>query len=1444
MPYPLLSISQGEDIRNVYYDLSKYLNIFFDILPRMAPMRRITLFWSYMKSILMEPSLSRYENKMILCDISNFKGIKGPLKELLNNPVFLIYYTLFKNPSLVNDLNIDFIFYHGTYNLKVNLSTATKDTYRLFMKELKRLYAYAGVSITNELDDDVIEKQEREEIVSSQIVDAFNATGTTPINVAKDTKPVSSTSEQPKREKPIDKITKVKDDPAFIQEKEKRVNEKIAAKVKEADNMITTDSSPKTSEEQRTVINAVKTSVENSIADDKDLLKDIYEINRSKTVVKSQASTARDALLRKEQENIKVNNLTVKDLRNIDPSSIEIPVKDISGALKTTNDNVKQIRFANFNKQYLETTMNKDIVNAVTALNDKSLPIYIRKVDVKDSSDELNYKETWTFELEDENRQRMSLKVDIPKFIDNKFLYIGGNKKLILNQNFLLPVIKTSSNTVQIVTNYNKMTVSRNEVKTLNTIDRIQRVIKVNPEFAKCFSVGNAFESNLGYITTIEYDELSKFFTSYKYGDFYLILNQERAEEYAEEHNISITQSKLFIGTLKGMPIYIDTETQVTDDGKNIIDLIIENSSEKAKQDFHSVRSGKRLMYAEVTTMKKNVPVIIILSFWEGFSNILKKLDINYRLTDTHPRDLKPSEAVIKFKDCYLVYPNTSINSLLLSGLNPLKPDNYNLADLDSQEPFIEVFRKIYGKTSITNAIMNSYEFMIDPITLEVLKHINLPTNITDLLIYAVKLLSDNQYTLEINESLYRIRNAEIIPAILYDSIGKNYIMYKNSNGKKKLSIPRDDVIKKLLALKTVEDYSTLNPVLEMERTRALNAKGWRGINLDDSYTLPKRSYDPSMAGIVSYVTSPDASVGVAKTLTTNPNINTVRGYTNVIPVNEQEKNLKDVNVFSPGELTIPLGATIDDPIRVGHAIKQSKHVIPVKNSSPVLISNGMEEACRFDLSSDFVVNADADGTVVEKKNGLMIVEYKNSRHRAINLSPQIVKNGGGGFFESNVLVTNLEVGDKFKENEPLAWHKDFFRNNSLNGCRMTMGTLAKVAVTSSYATFQDATFVTDKLSHDAATEMCFCKQVVIGKNANVSRMVSVGDTVDVGDCLVQFDSSYDDSELNSFLATLAKDPRLESEILNSASNLVKSKIAGTIEDIKIYCTSELEELSPSLRKIVSEYYDKVNQKRRLLNKYSNPEENSSIMKCGMMFTDTSSKVSPSVYGVIKGQKVEDGSVLIEFYVKHTELLEVGSKIANFTALKNTICEVIPKGYEPYSEFRPNEEVSTIIASNSILKRMTPSILITGLGNKCIVELKRRLEDIWKKNNLVPLPNVRKEMTDIIYKFFTALDPSGVNTKRYKELFESMTDAQFKKFFDALFASDEYLILNIVDFEHTITIEDINKAAKVLDIPLFEKLYMPYVTMDKKNIVVSKQPVPILYIHIKRTQQTLVSNSQ
>ena len=185
----------------------------------------------------------------------------------------------------------------------------------------------------------------------------------------------------------------------------------------------------------------------------------------------------------------------------------------------------------------------------------------------------------------------------------------------------------------------------------------------------------------------------------------------------------------------------------------------------------------------------------------------------------------------------------------------------------------------------------------------------------------------------------------------------------------------------------------------------------------------------------------------------------------------------------------------------------------------------------------------------------------------------------------------------------------------------------------------------------------------------------------------------------------------------------------------------------------------------------------------------------------------------------------------NFTALKNTIGEIVPEGYEPYSSYRPEEEVSTLIASNSILNRMTPSILMTALGNKCIIELKRHLKDLNMD---------RTKMEKLIYDFFSAMDKSGSNTKKYKDKFQNMSDAQFKKYFTAFFANkDAYLILDIVDYERMVKMTDIEDAAKVLDVPLYEYVTLPHLTMDKEKAVTTKNPVPVGYINEKRTQQTV-----
>lgn len=1209
------------DNKNMYYDLYRFISIFQSICCNLQPLRYINLYWTYFKQIL-DINLSGYNNKFVIVNLSNYRLNKN-LKDNLTNPLFIIYYTLLRKPELLKDINIDFFFYVNKKVLRINPSLldgkGTSDIAHL-RAEMKKIMHDVINSTDVEIvtDEDSITKEEIVNDISSSI-------NNTIIKPVEDT--VITNNEDLVK---FSKVTPV----------EKEVTSKVSKEVdKIKDTKDIKDVSFSDTEN-------IETNVKKEINDDHELIHKIYYQNkRDQAISKSSASTARDEMLRKEQKNIKVGNLTIKDIEKVDGCDVPLSSKDISRVSHTSNENMKTIKFANFNKDYVDKVMKKDIVNSIMALNNKSIPMFIRNIDIKDTSNELNYKDTYTIQLEDVNRKRHTIKVDIPKFIDDHFLYIGGNKKIIKNQSFYYPIVKIEPNMVQIVTNYSKMTVERVENKSTSGIERLIKLVSSNDDVRNCFTVGNVSYSSKGFITTLEYDQFSKSFVDFKHGKTHIMFDQVLCDEYLKKNNINKPNNSMYIGKDRGKDIFIDINTQRTSDGKSITDIIIDNlPSDELRKEYLNTKSPKKLMYTRVKIMKQFVSVGMLLGLWVGLTDILKRMNVEFSLEDSLPSSLSSEQNYIRFKDCYLIYKETIPNSLILNGFRSFDSQNYEIAEFDGKTPYLDYIKKVYGKVIIENALMNFYEFAIDPITEEILTSLDLPTNIVDVFIYACKLLSDSQYTIDISQNLSRIRCAEIIPAILYERLSKNYVDYRNSAGKKKFAIPQDCVIKEILGLKTVEDYSTLNPFSELQALHAVSTKGFRGVNLDDAYTIERRGYDPSMIGVISPTTSPDGNCGISKYLTMEPSITNLRGFT-VDNSNEKDlAKLKDVNVYSPSELGIPLACELDDPNRLGHSTKQSSHIIPVKDSAPVLISNGMEEVARFHLTSNFVVNADEDGEVIDydEASKIMVVRYKSGKCRAIDLSPNIVKNGGGGFFLSNILVTELKVGNKFKKNDVLAYHKDFFKNDGFNNCRMVVGTLTKVAIMSTYNTYEDASIITHSLSERCATEMCFKKSAVIGKNSNVFYMVKKGQEISVGDALIQFDSSFEDDSINTLLANLAQDEK--ETILEEARNEIKSKYSGTIEDIKIYSTVDLDELSPSLRKIVSSYYREINHKKEFLEKYDESSKDS-VMKCGILMNETSKKVEPNKFGVIKGEKVED-SVLIEIYIKHSEPLEVGSKIA------------------------------------------------------------------------------------------------------------------------------------------------------------------------------------------------------
>jgi hypothetical protein len=116
----------------------------------------------------------------------------------------------------------------------------------------------------------------------------------------------------------------------------------------------------------------------------------------------------------------------------------------------------------------------------------------------------------------------------------------------------------------------------------------------------------------------------------------------------------------------------------------------------------------------------------------------------------------------------------------------------------------------------------------------------------------------------------------------------------------------------------------------------------------------------------------------------------------------------------------------------------------------------------------------------------------------------------------------------------------------------------------------------------------------------------------------------------------------------------------------------------------------------------------------------------------------------------------------------------------------------------------------------------------------------RKQMETLVYDVFDALDPTKTNSNKYKDIFSEMSDNQFDTFFKDFFKDpNQYLILDTVDYERDLRIENVEKAAKVLNVPLFEKVVQPYINMDNDHPIISKYPVPVGYVHIKRVQQIL-----
>lgn len=1041
----------------------------------------------------------------------------------------------------------------------------------------------------------------------------------------------------------------------------------------------------------------------------KELATEVQPVDTSKT--DTVVTSARELKIRKQVGQLKLNNVTFDTLTSVTDTPLPQARKPRNIAT-TCPAAIKSSPFANIAKEYEDKLLDRDIV--ATFMNLSSLPdgFYVTNVEVSDISTATSLMNNWRVTLKNKSSEKQNIiNIRVPKVINGRF-YNNGIWYNIGKQDFPIPILKISKKKVIITTNYNKITVERYDTKSLVDIGMFTKTINSMNDASgknKYVKPGSSVNTNSHFESTIEYDEYAKQWASFINKEANCEIYFNRTVCLKAYSFVTVQPNEFCCGMINKVPVVINTDTGLTRDGRTLTDTMLRTLPGEYIEQYNRIKPGKLSMYTQII-IGQTMPLGVAIAAWEGITMLLKKSGVKALFVDRSFNDSK--YFTIPFKDKILAIPLTTPNQLIFNGFYRIPTKSFNFADFDtpimnSNSIYVDIFNQQFFKQySQLTTFITYYQFFVDAITKDVCLHYNIPNDISGMLIYASNMLADNSFTGEHQASLYRIRSSEIIPAIIHYRLAYNISRYNNSVGSKSRSASfnfnPNEVLNELLAVPNVTTMSALNPMVELHAREEVTKKGFSGVNDDRAYSLAKRSYEETMIGKIAMSSPNSGNVGISRQLTADPKLTSVRGYTDTIGA---DADYNDFQLASYSELETPGTVARDDAIRTAIATSQTSHIVSTAGAQPCLISNGFDEVVPAYLTDEFSVLADEDGKVLEETPDYLIVQYKSGKKRSINIGHRQSFNSGSGFYVDNKLLSNFHQGDSFRKDDILAYHERFFSKDSDGIVRENIGPLAKVAFTGIYSTYEDAGIMTTKMSKRLATKLTMRQVFKLNAIDDVEKIVQVGDEIEVGDPLITFGlGDTGDKAVDNFLKAF-QDKEGGNSAVDSAKRVMRSKEAGTVVDVKIYTCKSMDRLSPSLYEIINNHFKENIKKRKTLDKY---EKGNNVYKMGMFYDrPTEPLKSPTIKGITC-------DVLVEIYIEHEDEASVGDKCVAYAASKQVLSEVIPEGLEPYSETRPDEEISMFVAPASILKRMIPSIVIIASGNKVLVETKRAIRKIWE----------------------------------------------------------------------------------------------------------------------------------
>lgn len=1300
--------------RNLFYDLGYYNAAFFKHSD-FTRIRENKIFADFMERLLVDKRFNSYEKQTVIIPVDKWKKSSGQkvwMYQEGTNPMSVIYKLLLENKldylkKMYGDK--DFLFIGAKSYFVTNFSEIkdVKGYPSLFMR-LCRQVANGEVP-----RDDERENEDSPTVIAAQIIDRIEKTQRLSITKLSTGAVVT----------PATTITRVPDFKQGATAKETIDNSKDLTKATNSKDINKDELKDELVDRvNKASSNAADVDQAMDNMDEDERIKEILAILAAEPDEGPNISAARTSRMLKLQDDFmdsEYKGKKVSEILSDDSVAANEKIEPIALPVDSVNPEWQNMRYMNVGKVY---NIDRDILAMFNFFSDRKHPLHIVSIDSENTSTSEDAIETYTVVYENEFGKRFKIVIDVPILIDDKYMILRGNRKNIGAQLYPMPIMKTDGDEVQLASTYNKMFIRRANSNTGKSNVSADRFFKTLNKFkSKDLIITEGDNSRVcnRYECPIDYIDIGTSISSIETPHYMFVFNQDKL--YKEFNNKIDIKNGFPVGydkKTKEILYYVNTGKDTFLFFSSYLITMIETDVPGFKEAYDNTSVSVRYSYSEASVLGTKIPVIIMLAFYEGLETALKKANVEYQLVSKLEGQYKNKDIYdsIRFSDGYIVYRMNYASSLLMNGLKTVSTSTISLTEINSKYTYVAMLDYFGGRIK-ADGLNNFHELFVDrPITYEALQYYKLPLEFCDILVYANQLLTDNKFIKHTNlTASRRIRHNELIADMLYrEVLSKSYGAYQTEINHKggenaTFSCKRNALINAVLLNSTTEDQSIINALREFEGYNKITAKGPGGLNQDRAYTLDKRAYDDSMLGVMSATSSFANHVGMDRQVTIDANVDGYRGYINA----NNDKTMTEYNptqTFAMTESLTPYGITRDDPFRSAMNYGQTaNHGVRVKNSTPLLITTGADEALPYMISNTFAHKTPSDGTVIEITDDHMIIEHKdpkvkdkngnaNVTYEWIDLRTKTEKNSSSGYFVTLKLDTDLKVGSKVKAGDIVAYDKSSFSDGVGHNSNIAynIGTLAKVAIMYTDEGFEDSAIISESLSEAMATDIVLKKEIVLSKNTNVYNMCKVGDEVSEGDILLTIQAAYEDDDVNDLLKNLVGD---EGDITELGRRSIHSKVTGVIQDIAIYRTCEVEEMSDSLKKIFKAYEKKINSERKVMESYG-------CMSQAAMTFPTTDKLEQT--GKLKN--CEDG-VLIEIYMKYEDVMSVGDKMTYYSALKGVVKGIFDKGKEPRSSFRPNEEIHTLLSTDGMIARMTTAVILQASINKFLIEMSRYVKD-------------------------------------------------------------------------------------------------------------------------------------